>query len=87
MKELRKYLHQDSITYTNNNLKQSIYRLKLDELIYEAGRGWYSTIKEEFILNRRPIEKIVEIIKRNFPLLEFSCWSTEQLKGFFHQKK
>ena len=40
MKELRKYLHQDSIKYTNNDLKQSIYRLKLDELIYEAGRGW-----------------------------------------------
>ena len=84
MKDLRKYLNQNNITYTNNNLKQSIYRLKLDDLIYESGRGWYSTIKEEFILNRRPIEKTIEIINSNFPFLEFSCWSTEQLKAFFH---
>jgi len=84
IKELRKYLHQNSITYTNSNLKQSIYRLKLDELIYEAGRGWYSTIKEEFVLNKRSIEKIIILIKQNFPLLEFSCWSTKQLKTFFH---
>ncbi len=84
MKDLRKFFNQNNITYTNNNLKQSIYRLKLDDLIYESGRGWYSTIKEEFILNRRPIEKTIDIINSNFPFLEFSCWSTEQLKAFFH---
>lgn len=84
IKDLRKFLNQNNIAYTNNNLKQSIYRLKLDDLIYESGRGWYSTIKEEFILIRRPIEKTIEMISSNFPLLEFSCWSTEQLKAFFH---
>ncbi len=84
MKDLRKFFNQNNITYTNNNLKQSIYRLKLDDLIYESGRGWYSTIKKEFILNRRPIEKTIEIINNSFPLLEFFCWSTEQLKAFFH---
>ncbi|MFC2165400.1 DUF6577 family protein [Acidobacteriota bacterium] len=84
MRDLRKFLNQNNIAYTNNNLKQSIYRLKLDDLIYESGRGWYSTIKEEFILIRRPIEKTIEMINSNFPLLEFSCWSTEQLKTFFH---
>jgi len=41
-------------------------------------------IKEEFILIRHPIEKTIEMINSNFPLLEFSCWSTEQLKAFFH---
>jgi len=84
MKDLRKFLDQNNIAYTNNNLKQSIYRLKLDDLIYESGRGWYSTVKEEFNLITRPIEKIIKMIKSNFPLLEFSCWSTEQLKVFFH---
>jgi len=84
MKDLRKFLDQNNITYTNNNLKQSIYRLKLDDLIYESGRGWYSTIKQEFILIRSPIKKTIEMINKNFPLLEFSCWSTEQLKAFFH---
>jgi len=84
MKELRKFFNQNNIAYTKNNLKQSIYRLKLDDFIFESGRGWYSTVKEEFTLNRRPIEKTIELINSNFPLLEFSCWSTEQLKAFFH---
>ena len=63
MKDLRKFFNQNNITYTNNNLKQSIYRLKLDDLIYESGRGWYSTIKEVFILTKRPIEKTIEILR------------------------
>jgi hypothetical protein len=84
MKDLRKFLNQNDIAYTNNNLKQSIYRLKSDNLIYESGRGWYSTIKEEYLLYKGPIEKTIEMISSDFPLLEFSCWSTEQLKAFFH---
>ena len=84
MKDLRKFLNQNDIAYTNNNLKQSIYHLKSDDLIFESGRGWYSTVKEEFSLIRRPINKTVEMINGNFPLLEFSCWSTEQIKTFFH---
>ena len=84
MEDLRKFLDQNDIAYTNNNLKQSIYRLKSDDFIYDSGRGWYSTIKKEFILTRHPIEKTIEMINSHFPLLEFSCWSTEQLKAFFH---
>jgi hypothetical protein len=87
MKELRKYLYQNSIIYTNNNLKQSIYRLKLDDLIYEAGRGWYSTIKEEFVLNKRSIEKIIILIKQNFPLLTFFHHLPSQFVTFIYTDK
>ncbi|GAG14001.1 unnamed protein product, partial [marine sediment metagenome] len=45
---------------------------------------WYSSVKNKFKLDTKPIEKITVLIKRKFPLLEFSCWSTEQLKGFYH---
>jgi len=58
--------------------------LKKDQIIYEAGKGWYSTIKGEFKLNTKPVEKITHLIRKKFPLLEFSCWSTEQIKNYFH---
>jgi len=50
----------------------------------KAGRGWYSNIQKEFNLNIEPTEKITKLLIEKFPLLEFSCWSIEQLKGFFH---
>ncbi|MEA2087713.1 MAG: DUF6577 family protein [Candidatus Caldatribacteriota bacterium] len=34
-------------------------------------------------MNIEPTEKIIKLLIEKFPLLEFSCWSTEQLKGFF----
>ena len=82
--DLKKYLTGKGIEYKEDSLKKSIYRLKKDEVIYKAGRGWYTTIKEEFELDTKSIEKIAILIKKKFPLLEFSCWSTEQLKSFFH---
>lgn len=82
--DLKKYFNEKSIEFKEDSLKKSIYRLKKENIITEAGRGWYSSIKEEFILDIKPIKKVIALIKEKFPFLEFSCWSTEQLKSFFH---
>jgi len=82
--DMKKYFAEREITLKKDTLKKNLYLLKKDRLIYEAGRGWYSTIKEGFELDAKPVEKIIELIKEKFSHLEFSCWSTEQLKGFFH---
>ncbi len=84
IQDLRYYLEQKSIKYTDENLKKSLYRMNKDKVIYDAGRGWYSIIKEEFDLDKRPVKKIINLIDADFPFLEFSCWSTEQLKAYFH---
>jgi hypothetical protein len=84
IRDLREYLEQNNIKYTDENLKKSLYRMNKDEIIYDAGRGWYSTIKDEFNLDKRPVKKIINLINKDFPFLEFSCWSTEQLKAFYH---
>ncbi len=81
---MKKYFAEKKMEYKKDTLKKNLYLLKKGNLIYAAGRGWYSTIKEEFKLNTKPVEKIIKLIKEKFPLLEFSCWSTEQIKGFFH---
>ena len=84
IQDLRKYFARNSIEYTDENLIKSIYRMKRSKIIYESGRGWYSKIKKEFVLDKYPIEKTIKLINKDFPFLEFSCWSTEQLKAFFH---
>jgi hypothetical protein len=81
---LKEYFTERRIEFKEDSLKKSIYRLKKEKIITEAGRGWYSTIREEFVLDKKPIEKVTALIKKRFPLLEFSCWSTEQLKSFYH---
>jgi len=84
IKDLKKYFTEKGIKFRENSLKQQIYLFKKEKFIYPAGRGWYSNIQKEFNLNIKPTEKITKLLIEKFPLLEFSCWSTEQLKGFFH---
>jgi len=82
--DLRKYFDEIGVDFKNGTLKKYLYLLKKENFIYEAGRGWYSTIKPEFELNTKPVKELIALIKDEFPLLDFSCWSTEQIKGFFH---
>jgi hypothetical protein len=84
IRDLQKYFKKINVKYSDENLKKSLYRMRKDEIIYSAGRGWYSTLEQKFELDKKPIMKITELISRDFPLLEFSCWGTEQLKAFFH---
>lgn len=53
-------------------------------ILYGAGRGWYSFIKQSFELDRVPVKKIIMAMEKKYPLLSFSVWSTEQLKFFAH---
>ena len=82
--DLKKYFTEKGNKFEEDILKKYLYFLKKNEVIYPAGRGWYSNIQKEFELNIEPTEKIVKLLIEKFPLLEFSCWRTEQLKGFFH---
>jgi len=82
--DLKKYFTEKGIKFEEDTLKKYLYLLKNNKVIYPAGRGWYSNIQKEFELNIEPTEKIAKLLIEKFPLLEFSCWSTEQLKGFFH---
>ena len=82
--DLKKYFTEKRIKFEEDTLKKYLYLLKKNKVIYPAGRGWYSNIQKEFELNIEPTEKIIKLLIEKFPLLEFSCWCTEQLKGFFH---
>jgi hypothetical protein len=82
--DLKQYLAGERIDFKNDTLKKNLYRLKKQDTLYDAGRGWYSNIKEKFELDTGPVKKVVQQMNQKFPLLEYRCWSTEQIKTFFH---
>ena len=81
--EIKNYLVENKINFKQDTLKKYIYFLKKEKKLYSAGRGWYSNIEKEFKLDKQSIEDIVQTIHSEYPLLDFSCWSTEQIKGYF----
>ncbi len=56
--DLRKYFTASGIDYKDDTLKKYLYLLKNENVIYGAGRGRYSTIKPDFVLDTKPVEEI-----------------------------
>jgi hypothetical protein len=52
--------------------------------VFDAGRGWYSALAEPFVLDTAPVQELIESLKKRFPLLDFSCWSTRQISSYGH---
>jgi hypothetical protein len=53
-------------------------------VIHNAGRGWYSRLAQPFVLDARLVAPLADDLAKAFPLVAFSCWSTEQIKGAMH---
>ena len=69
---------------TESSLKSYINEAMKKGIVHGAGRGWYSGLPKPFALNAKPVKAIASRIARVFPLLEFSCWSTEQVNPYMH---
>lgn len=82
--EIQALLEKEKIEITPSSLKSYVFELTKNKVIFNAGKGWYSILEKDFILNKNPVQKVIRRIKKEFPLLEFSCWSTEQLNPFTH---
>jgi len=75
-------LTEAGIEASSTTLKTYLSQFMSEGLIYDAGRGWYSRIAKPFQLDITPISNIITQIKKDFPLLDFSCWSTEQINPY-----
>jgi len=84
IKDLRHFLDQQKVKFSEKNLKNYLYSLRKEKYLSSAGRAWYSKLKRHLNIEKTPVKKIVKIIKENFPQLQFSCWSNEQLRNFYH---
>ncbi len=65
-------------------LNRYLHEFTRARLVFAAGRGWYSSLATPFTLDREPVSSLVQELAKTFPLVEVSCWSTEQIKGAMH---
>lgn len=69
---------------STTTINQYLHNLKSQGKIFDAGRGWYSTISQPYTQYTTPLKELVSQISTKFPFLEFACWSTEQFQGYAH---
>ena len=81
---LRKKLQLTRKGIPSTSLYGTLYRLVDSGRIFDAGRGWYSTIDPPFVPHYDSINGIVDQLGNRYPRLQFSVWSTEQLQAFAH---
>lgn len=77
-------LKRKRLAASPNTLKQYLAKLKRDGVVHDAGKGWYTSVKEPFEVNPAPTAGLVSLLEAKYPLLEFACWSTEQIKSYVH---
>lgn len=51
---IRRLLAEKNVHIERETLNRYIHKLGIESRIYSAGRGWYSSIEQEFRLNRNP---------------------------------
>jgi hypothetical protein len=83
-RQINDLLLNKEITATKATLKSYILNAVKSDIIFDAGKSWYSGIEKRFSLNTGPLEKILETLENKLPLILFSSWSTEQLNSFTH---
>ena len=66
------------------SLYTTLYRLVEAKTLFDAGRGWYSTIQTPFKPQYDSVRAIARHVAKQFPQLLFSVWSSEQLQPFAH---
>jgi len=84
LEDVHKALAENEKTVDPKSLKQYMHELMVETVIYSAGRGWYSTIEQEFEVNTEPVSEIISVLEKKFTLLDFTCWSTMQINPFMH---
>ncbi len=81
---LFKWLKGARVSYTLPTLNRYMAELMETGEVWGAGRGWYSFIKTSVALGAEPVVGIRNELQNRFPLLDFACWSTQQINPFMH---
>ncbi len=84
IKAVRKMLKEKGIEAKDGTLRRYMSDTMAEGVVHDAGKGWYSRIETRCELDRKPVAKIVKILEKEFPLLEFACWSTQQINPWMH---
>jgi hypothetical protein len=81
---VRAWMKRHKLRCPPATLNRYLHEFCRNGLIYDAGRGWYSSLATPFALNWDPVSSLVQLLNQTFPLLDFSAWSTEQIASYGH---
>jgi len=81
---VKTWLNRRKLLCPSATLNRYFHEFTSTGLVFAAGRGWYSTLATPFTLDHEPVAGLIKELKTTFPLLDFSCWSTEQIRGAMH---
>ena len=84
IEQVRRFLAERKVPASAVSLKTYMNRMTRSQFIHDAGRGWYSSLATPFTLDTAPVQPLADALAKAFPLVTFSCWSTEQVKGAMH---
>jgi hypothetical protein len=81
---LKAHLAKRKVRYAPLTINQYLYNLRAQGKLFDAGRGWYSTLPNALKLDTAPLIELESTVRAEFPLLSFSCWGTQQIQPFAH---
>lgn len=83
---VQRTIEAEALVYEDATINRYLHQWTRDGRIHDAGRGWYSDLPHAFqpVLETPPLPELERLLKRKFPLLEFTVWSTRQFTTFFH---
>lgn len=65
--------------------KDYVFEFKQGGSVFDAGRGYYSSVAETFIFPQvSRIEAVRQFIKKQFPEIDFVVWDTKIFASFYH---
>ena len=84
MTDVRDWLRHRKIVCPPALLREYLSEFMRKGVIHDAGRGWYSRLAQPCVLDAKPVARLVREVEKAFPLLDFTCWSTEQVRSYGH---
>lgn len=79
---VKRSLSDANIELADNTLREYMSAAMAEGVVSNAGRGWYSRHTAQASLDPKPVAKVIRVVKKAFPLLDFCCWSTVQFNPF-----
>ena len=81
---LRAWLKKERIAFNCVTVNRYMTDFVKDGIVWSAGRGWYSFIPTAIQLDAEPLTEMKKDLQERFPLLDFACWSTQQINPYMH---
>lgn len=70
------------IQMADDTLREYMSEAMTSGIVGNAGRGWYSRHLSSIQCDSEPVESLIEVVRKEFPLLDFCSWATTQLNPY-----